>query len=219
MRDIERWIDIDAKRVGLLSKSDWTQLPDSGLSKSCVIEWKVWRGAIRKVNKDIYDKPLVAVVVIKELQDNSPKKVYADDTAQVASDGPIIPQPKEKTIDDIRDLPEGKIYGKTKLEVEYRSKILKASPPLELSFLYSERLSQAIDYLSDNGTVFPLLDVLSESLGKSTEEVAVSILKKQTNTINSFATIERGYIECLKDVNKSATMSNIKEALVKFNGY
>jgi hypothetical protein len=254
MRDTKiSWSDIDIKRNNLLSKSDWTQLPDSGLSLNCVAEWQIWRKKIRAISKDLYESPLPAVVDLKELQATHPTNEYKSDTSSfervkatiarvdirelvseelekynisnpthVVEEKPVVKPvevDKPKTIDDIVVLGEAKKYAKGMLESEYRGKILKASPPLELTYLYSERLSQAIDYLSNNGTEFPLLEILAESLSKPLEEVATSILKKQASTINSFATIERTYIECLKSVNKAVTIPEIKEALEKFNGH
>ena len=42
-------------RNGLLAESDWTQLPDSPLTLSEKLEWKVYRQALRDLLNDITD--------------------------------------------------------------------------------------------------------------------------------------------------------------------
>jgi len=41
----------------LLSKTDWTQLPDSGLTDSCVALFKTYRASIRTIRRTNPDSP------------------------------------------------------------------------------------------------------------------------------------------------------------------
>lgn len=43
------WDDIRRKRDALLTASDWTQVPDNGLSDEVKAEWKVYRQKLRDV--------------------------------------------------------------------------------------------------------------------------------------------------------------------------
>jgi len=45
-----------AKRDKLLAASDWTQLPDSPLTEATILEWKVYRQALRDLNMTDPDK-------------------------------------------------------------------------------------------------------------------------------------------------------------------
>ena len=41
----------------LLSKTDWTQLPDSGLTDACVALFKTYRASIRTIRRTSPDNP------------------------------------------------------------------------------------------------------------------------------------------------------------------
>lgn len=50
----------------LLSSSDWTQLPDSGLTTICQLRFRVWRNNIRLINFAEYDSALEAFNDLKK---------------------------------------------------------------------------------------------------------------------------------------------------------
>ena len=45
------WEQVRAERDGLLSRSDWTQMPDSPLSTAQKTAWAVYRQALRDITK------------------------------------------------------------------------------------------------------------------------------------------------------------------------
>lgn len=50
------WDDIRVKRSDLLTKSDWTQLPDADLTDAQKSQWADYRQALRDVPED-FDNP------------------------------------------------------------------------------------------------------------------------------------------------------------------
>ena len=48
----DKWNIIFVKRSNLLSRCDWTQLPDSGLSFLKRLEWQTYRDALRSIQDD-----------------------------------------------------------------------------------------------------------------------------------------------------------------------
>lgn len=232
-----RWDDIEHSRNMLLSKSDWTQLPDSGLSWECVIEWREWRQKVRDVNNENYKKRIPAVTKLQALRTNQPKNVKGTGYSTDDNNAPVftVAQVEEivKTLtpegskndsepfslDKVSDIKVARKYAQGQLDKAYREKISKVSPPPELNYLYMERLNEAVDFLAESGSYFPMLDTLSENLDKSKDEIATNILKKHTNLIGEYVNIENEYINCLKSIKASTVVSEIKSALEEFDGH
>lgn len=73
------WAQALSHRNLLLQNSDWTQIPNSGLSESCVDQFKIWRQKLRKIraNSSI---PVNAVVnTTKVLATQMPKIEWKDE--------------------------------------------------------------------------------------------------------------------------------------------
>lgn len=242
------WDDISMGRNLMLTQSDWTQLPDSGLSQYCVTEWRTWRKKVRRINRQHFNTRLLAVKQMTELKLTKPILEYSEDELYFKKEGPIIskidirgqileilselkqedmgdaPQepveaPVEDYLNTIDDIKLGRKHSQNEAEIAYKKKIHTKSPASELNTLYAERLSEAIDFLSEVGANFPLLELLSEALGKKIDEVASSILKTHSNTITNFVSIEREYIEVLKQIKKADTISKLKKILEEYNGH
>jgi hypothetical protein len=248
------WDDISMARNLLLTRSDWTQLPDSSLSKSCVIAWRLWRREIRKINKEYFNRRLSAVKRLTELKITKPKLEYAKDELYFEKEGPIIsridvkkqileilaevrqedtpqkpiqedtPQkpieaPIEDYLDTIDDIKLGRKHAQNEAEAVYRKKIRAKSPAIEINVLYTERLNEAIDFLSGVGSNFPLLELLSVTLDKNLDSVATSILKTHSNTISNFVSIESDYIDVLKQIKEADTIPKLKRILEEYNGH
>jgi len=84
------WDDISMARNLLLTQSDWTQLPDSSLSKSCVTAWRLWRREVRKIDKEHFNRRLSAVKRLTKLKMTKPKLEYTEDEVYFEKEGPII---------------------------------------------------------------------------------------------------------------------------------
>lgn len=74
------WVNALSHRNQLLINTDWTQLPDSGLTPECVLAFKVWRNKLRiiKANSRV---PVEAVVnTVISIGSEMPKLVWLDDS-------------------------------------------------------------------------------------------------------------------------------------------
>jgi len=208
----------------MLTRSDWTQLPDAGLSEKCVLEWRKWRQELRGVNIESESARLPTIALLNKLAESHPKTVYDDPDLKVI-DANILgsPPPVEPVgvpiLDTITDIKVARKYAQKQLEDVYKRKIGAKSPPPELHTLYTERLNQAVDFLSHAGTSFPLLEILAEGLDKPIKEVAISILNTHRTTINNYMVIEQSYIDALKYIKESSIIADIKQTLEDFDGY
>lgn len=242
------WDDISMVRNLMLTQSDWTQLPDSQLSQSCVMAWRNWRKEVRKIDRQHFSQRLSAVKRITKMKITKPKLEYAEDELYFEKEGPIIsridikrqileilaeekqedtqdtPQepieaPVEDYLDTMDDIKLGRKYAQNEAESAYKKKIRAKSPAIELNALYAERLNEAIDFLSGVGSNFPLLELLSVTLGKNLDSVATSIVKTHSNTISNFVAIESDYIDVLKQIKEAGTISKLKRILEEYNGH
>lgn len=243
-----QWTNINKSRKIMLTQSDWTQLPDSGLSHKCVMQWRNWRKELRTIIEDNFNDVLTAVAEISRMDESNPITEHSDDSvfqqegaviSRIDLEGdiigiinkyyqdkpPITPvEPLESptgppTLDSITNVKLARKLAQSEAERAYNKKIKEKSPAIETFVLYTERLNQSIDFLSETGTNFPLLEVLAESLGEPSEDVANTILKTHNNTMAHFLKIERQYIWVLKMIKDSDNIEDMIKLVEDFNGY
>jgi hypothetical protein len=237
------WNDINLNRKLMLTQSDWTQLPDSGLSYACILEWREWRSRVRKVTKKEIPERLKAITVLDSLKERIPKKEYSDEPVHFHQEGaiiskidvkshvlkalselniPIAPEtpveaPVEEPMDWGTDIKSARKHAQIELEKVYTRKIGEKTPPPETLLLYMERLNQAIDCLAKKGKTFPLLDILAEGLEQTTEEMATTVLRNHVNRLSGFGMLEKQYLEAMKSVKEADTIDDIVEILAGFS--
>lgn len=229
------WDDIDKARNILLTRSDWTQLLDAGLSTECVLEWRKWREEVRKVNRTNYSDRISAKMQIRKLNDNQPTKVKGDlDLASFLSNTSrdfikkVVEEvldehgyeilDKEKVIDQVESKVEEFDEEETIFEVRERitkelyevfvDKIKSISPDPALSILYIEMLNESIDCLSNLGSYFPMI----ESEDVSTKEHASRNVEQHGKMIIRYKMINNSYLKWESKI-KDETLS--KEELEK----
>lgn len=243
--DDVKWTDINKSKNLLLSQTDWTQLPDTGLSANSVLEWRKWRDEVRKINQDNYDERIPAVLALKKLKDNHPKNVYTGEKHYFQKNGPVISRIDLKkeiqeileemdleefkasqvaceglSLDDIDDIKIAIKHAQIELDNLYKEKIGQISPPTELNYLYMEKMNECIDYLSETGTSFPLLELLSNNQNKDMNIAAKEFLQQHSKMIGEFVKIEDYYDECLHNINNSDTIDDLKKIIEQFkNGH
>lgn len=64
--------EFNATRDGLLSKSDWTQMPDSPLSDAVKQQWTTWRQKLRDIPKNM-NTPTKQLAALKVLINSKPQ--------------------------------------------------------------------------------------------------------------------------------------------------
>ena len=231
------WKTIDSRRNVLLDKSDWTQLPDAGLSRRCTVEYRLWRKELRRVNTKNYSDRLEATKELHRLRDCKPEVEYApDEEIAWEQNGSVISridftnlvkevleeinmaseasqEPSERDMLDNVELGVARRIARKLVRDKYHEALGKVSPDTAILAMYNERLSQAVDLLSDTVETAPFLDVMAKVLEKSPDEVAESVLNKHSEMINKFYVIETDYLLALKRIQESDTIEEIKEAV------
>jgi len=71
--DEQRWEKFNNIRSGMLSDSDWTQMPDSPLSMEKKAEWATWRQLVRDIPNS-FPIPKIALEELNKLKDEKPTK-------------------------------------------------------------------------------------------------------------------------------------------------
>ena len=200
-----RWEELDKAKKLMLSRSDWTQLLDSGLTVECILEWRKWRQAVRDVSRSTYDMRIDAKNRLFELNRNKPDEVKGDgvenfngvvhrfidrDTVRKAV-GEVLSEQATPlaTVEPPPTPTEEPLNVKETLRDVYIAKIEDISPHPSLMLAYMERLNQAIDYMAGQGANFPLLD--EDSIDKDTN--ATMIIKAHGELIRRYTKITKAY--------------------------
>lgn len=232
------WQPIESRRNVMLSKSDWSQLIDAGLSRRCVVEWRKWRGDLRSVSSEQYPNRLDAIVELRRLRDHQPTVEYApEDEVAWEQQGDIISKidlknaikevmlestppveaPESLTeremLNQATDMVIARGIARKVVNTRYHASMKHCSPSPELQTVYNERLSQAIDLLSEVSEIVPLLDVMANALNESVVTVATSVIDKHRDTISKMCTVESDYLHMLKLIQKADTIDDLKEIL------
>lgn len=223
--DNTTWEDIDKAKNMLLTRSDWTQLPDSQLTKDSVMKFRSWRQYVREVTESKFKERIPAKIRLQELMRNRPNEQKIDNNSEnsenienyldVQYDSLHIKklvkeilenELKKKTI--ITSEPECESVSKIEKSIKdiYLSKIKEIAPDSALSYMYSEKLNQAIDCLCDQGSKYPLL----ECYGLDVTEVAKDTLNDHRQMINRFAKVERCFIVCTASIKECSSIEEMK---------
>jgi hypothetical protein len=235
MEDKElEWKTISSRRNVLLSRSDWTQLLDSGLTSACVVAWRKWRSELRNVRSHIYDSRLDATAEIRRLRDTQPEMQYSETDAMiwdqnVASlsytdltkivkdiyeDHIITEAAQEPSTDDylsdVEDITFGRSVAREVIIARYNDIIGNVSPASTTQILYMERLQQAIDLLSDVSDTVPLLEVTGKILGEDIVQVAQNVINVHNTYISKICMIEGTYMHTMEKINGAETLDELR---------
>lgn len=229
-----KWEEIEKTRNSMLTKSDWTQIPDVNLDYSCILEWRKWRTQLRKVDRVNFGdhEKSKALSLLKELNENKPAIVYSKtekhgNTVNRSEVYEIVTELMEKsmrdkqepTIDDCATLEEAKEFAMSKLDKMLDEKLEECSPAKPHTFSYYEKVQEAIDYFSKSGTKFPLLENMAEADGSTLENVATRWLKLHNKAISEILKVEKGYFNALKRAEKAVTIQELRDIIEEYNGY
>jgi|AntRauTorcE11897_2_1112592.scaffolds.fasta_scaffold00046_11 hypothetical protein len=225
------WDSITKARNMFLSRSNWTQLRDSGLSSECVEAWKEWRKQVRDVTKTNHTE-VEAKEILRKLNDEKPREVRTDHDFigikydEYSVDRELVKALVEDVLNEhgyeIMEKEDGVVEQENSVTLSeddriqavrdalygvYIAKIEEISPHPSLSVAYMERLNQAIDYLSGQGTIFPLI----EEDGIDTQQEASKIVQNHGELIRCYAKVTKAY-ESYQRLAESGTIAS-REAL------
>lgn len=174
------WAEVMSHKNKLLLNSDWTQLPDSGLTDECIDQWKGWRQQLKNINRSNFADKGLAEQHIAKLSRRTPFNSYR----LVEGDEPTV--------------------GRYTSTEEYRGRVVRYldeafNSRLNGSFLdnpalVEEQFKEAIDHLSGKAdSMYPLLDVTAELYGMNRNAVAEEFVMRKVESIKRMANLRQKY--------------------------
>jgi hypothetical protein len=197
-QEIQLWAEVLSHRNKLLSNSDWTQVPDSGLTPECVEQWRNWRKSLKAINRVNFGDRDLAEQTITKLSRRIPFNVYIA----------------------MEDEPNASRY--VSLE-EYRKRVTayldaafnKRCEPtfLDNPVLVEEQFREALDYLTkkDENRPYPLISVTVELYGMSHKAVADEFVARKVALMKRLANLKQKYFYFQSLVRKATTDVELSE--------
>lgn len=173
------WAEVFSHRNKLLLNSDWTQLPDSGLTEECIKQWRDWRQQLRQINRANVSDRDVAEQHIKKLARRTPFITFSEEHNRP----PII--------QDSLDARKTQIikYLDQSINKSFNSTFIESPQLIE------EQFKEALDFLygSKNFISYPLILVTAEATGMSEKEVAEDFIRQKSKLLSKMASYKKKY--------------------------
>ena len=207
------WAEVLSVRNRLLINSDWTQLPDSNLTKECVERFKRWRRLLRRVTKSKIPEMSVAREELSKLEASTPKIEFNIDFVNnlyVHKDLVGLSLREQKNY--IRNL----IFNVTDKIINPDNTIDKTPEVI------NERFSEASSYLQNTTADCPILNSIVKLTGKSIEQVVEESLQDKKQMISRMMkAIEINYIfnNLVDEAEDVTDLMDIKNKLESSYGY
>lgn len=210
------WAELFAKRDKLLRLSDFALLSDNGLTKPCLIKWKVWRKSLKLISREEFDTIQEATKELERIRNIIPEKEYeegemSDDEQEVLNQ--IAMDKMNKTIktleNDVSSLASAllKLKERTKTKQpdnveDYRKLLhglakrwyhkqfedaLEAPMPVIL-----ERCEQAIEYkINGDLSSLPLVRNYMKMTGRTADEICDKFINDKKELMQSITSLDR----------------------------
>lgn len=181
-KESSAWGEALSHRNKLLSNSDWTQLPDSGLTPECVTVFKSWRSSLKAIKRSNYPSRANAEKHISTLARRIPRLQYL----------PLeIDVPSAERYDDLNQFREQ--------VVRYMEAVFNAALSgsfLDNHMLVEEQFREALDYLADaKRSEYPLLSVTAELYKQPLHQVASEFVERKVMSLKRIANLKQKYYE------------------------
>lgn len=85
----KEWTEVLSVKNRLLQLSDWTQLPDSGLTDKCVKSFMEWRASLKKLRRSTATSIKNVIHTTNVLRDNTPPLEWNHQTSPTDKDEKI----------------------------------------------------------------------------------------------------------------------------------
>lgn len=173
------WAEVLSHRNKLLANTDWTQLPDSGLTPECVERWKTWRKLLKSITRNSTGDRDLAEQNINNLSRRQPFNEFSS-TAELQNLHSISLDAFRNEVISIMDAAFNK----------------KVTPSfLDNPSLVEEQYLEALDYLTNYDSVrsYPLIDVTAELYGMNHKAVAEEFVSRKVNLTKRFANLKQKY--------------------------
>ena len=199
------WGEVFSHRNKLLLNSDWTQLPDAGLTEDCVVQFRGWRKQLKTISRVNYSNKAVASQMISSLEKKKPFVVYVDTTFDPEAAA-------YTTLDEYRN------SVVEFMESEFNTLCNRAF--LDNQFLVEEQFKEAVDYKRKNGHgSFPLIHVTTNSLNISEASVVDEFISRKVKQTKRLVALKKKYYEFQLLVSKAETdveLADIQRDLKKW---
>lgn len=185
------WAETLSHRNKLLSNTDWTQLPDSGLTPECITAMRSWREAVKTIKRSNYPVRTIAEKHIETLTRRLPKLQY------LPLDG-FAPE-----ADRYDDLEEFRRQVTRYMETVFNAAL--SGSFLDNHILVEEQFREALDYTSGVGKHFPLISVTAELYGQAMHQVADEFIGRKVNSVKRMSVLKKQYFKYQSLVSKATT--------------
>lgn len=195
------WLEVLSHRNKLLLNSDWTQMSDSGLTETCINQWKTWRQQLKNVNRRNFSEPAQAEYAISILAKRVPFNDYQE----------VRVEPDQ----ELMSLEEYKKQLMGYLDTVFNANIYSGF--LDNPYLVEEQFKEAVDYLnlSGNGS-YPLISVTAELYGMSENAVANEFVSRKVVLTKRLANMKQKYFHfqtLVKDASDAVQLGEIKSEI------
>lgn len=216
-----RWSDIKNRKKLLLSNSDWTQLPDSGLNLPSVKEWREWRQKVRSITQANYTLKRNALDVLEDLESNQPVGQFStDQTLPNLSMPDDMNMPVDiytqimlriEALDSLSDTEEIREESKKILDSVYD--YICPRKPYNYANILEEKFSEALDLLTDQIVETPILKSIASAVGKSEYDVADDVVREKREWIEKVSNVEYIYHKAKLALDKCRDRKEFKKVL------
>jgi hypothetical protein len=174
------WAEVFSHKNKLLADSNWTQLPDSGLTPESAFQWQGWRQQLRNVTRANFSDRDAAQRAIDKLSKRQPFSTFEED--EIDPDHTRYPTLEE--------------YRKRLMAYIDHAFEQKAKPTfLDMPVLVEEQFREALDFLSnpDANRPFPLIGVTAELYGMNRKAVADEFVERKVTLLKRLANLKQKY--------------------------
>jgi hypothetical protein len=200
----QAWAEVLSHRNKLLFNSDWTQLPDCGLTETSIAQWRSWREQLKNINQTNYSDRRIAEEYIGKMSQRIPFSEYITPKSEPSAEKCI-------SLEEYRN----RVMNYLDDTFNEKSKVSFLDNPS----LVDEQYKEAIDFLSiTEDTLYPLIDTTAEIYGMSRRTVAEEFISRKAECTKRFANLKKKYyyfqtlvIQATSDVELTAIQAEIKQ--------
>jgi hypothetical protein len=195
-QEANAWSQVLSHRNKLLENSDWTQLPDGGLTETNRRLWSDWRRELKRVNKRNFGDKDVAETAIANLEKVRPHSVYEDESL-LSGNLLSVEHHLGKRKDSVTQYLNRQFNNALQTQA-FESNFAMVDEEFEEASLYNSR----IDSLAD----FPLLALEMELTGNTVDAVIDSFKDRKKQKLRSMLILKRKFVFFKQAIQAASSM-------------
>lgn len=183
------WAEVLSHRNKLLLNSDWTQLPDSGLTEQSAQQWKDWRSMLKNITQSNFGDHKLAERHITRLSRRMPFSTF-------------IPNDVEPDFSRCVSLDEYRRRVFDYMDAAFNKRAVPSF--LDNPYLVDEQFKEAADFRSkgESGS-YPLIATTAELYGMSKSAVADEFITRKVEQMKRLANLKQKYFYFQQLVNSA----------------